>query len=442
LAVSVSVDENPYKLPLDFLFGMAARKNKKRGFLFVSKILGKHIPVTPITSLLSGALLGIRYMESVHQQEVAGKGKVLNALLNKTGEKEIYESLMSQLFVLPEDTLFIGFAETATALGHSVFDLFENAHYIHTTREKMVGLTSTIEFEEEHSHATEQACYCNHDLLVTGGPIVLVDDEITTGKTALNIIESLHKTYPRREYTVLSLLDWRSEENKQSYRALEKKLNITIHTASLLSGTITVEGNPVEHENDQVYAWSDHSVETEVIFTNLEKYTKNKELADVYEPSINSLGYVNHTPYTGLTGRFHGLSHGDTVKIDEYARTIGEILEQTRSGGNALCLGTGEFMYVPMKIASYMGPGVYSQSTTRSPIHRVDADGYAVRNGSAFQSPDDASITNYFYNIIDKHYEDIYLFLERKTEEIYLAPILEKITQIGAKKVFVVTINN
>ena len=34
-------------IALDQLCGFAARRNPKRGFLFVSKVLGKHIPVRP-----------------------------------------------------------------------------------------------------------------------------------------------------------------------------------------------------------------------------------------------------------------------------------------------------------------------------------------------------------------------------------------------------------
>lgn len=46
------------------------------------------------------------------------------------------ENRMDGYVKLDETTLFIGFAETATALGHAVFNTFQsNAIYIHTTRE-------------------------------------------------------------------------------------------------------------------------------------------------------------------------------------------------------------------------------------------------------------------------------------------------------------------
>ena len=65
LSINIEITENPYGLPFDELFTMAARINKKRAFLFVSKVLGKHIPVNPNKSLLVGALLANRYIETV-----------------------------------------------------------------------------------------------------------------------------------------------------------------------------------------------------------------------------------------------------------------------------------------------------------------------------------------------------------------------------------------
>ena len=38
--------------------------------------------------------------------------------------------------------------------------------------------------------------------------VVLVDDEITTGKTALNIIRQIQERFPKKEYVLASLLDW------------------------------------------------------------------------------------------------------------------------------------------------------------------------------------------------------------------------------------------
>jgi hypothetical protein len=66
LTVEVNVLNNPYQFELEQLFQMATRINKKRSFLFVSKVLGKHLAVNPQIPLLVGSLLSMRYKEVVY----------------------------------------------------------------------------------------------------------------------------------------------------------------------------------------------------------------------------------------------------------------------------------------------------------------------------------------------------------------------------------------
>ena len=151
-----------------------------------------------------------------------------------------------------QPTTFIGFAETATALGHAVFSTFENnAKYIHTTREQINERTSIINFEEEHSHATSHRVYARDlQFFQDDSEVVLVDDEITTGKTAINIIQTITAAYPSKKvFTVVSILDWRSAEHRQRYRQLEQELEITIHAVTLIDGAISVTGEPVLDES-------------------------------------------------------------------------------------------------------------------------------------------------------------------------------------------------
>ena len=59
--LDVYIDAIKFNIDKTSLFKLAARKNKKRGFLFVSTVLGKHIPVSPNISLLFGRLLALVY---------------------------------------------------------------------------------------------------------------------------------------------------------------------------------------------------------------------------------------------------------------------------------------------------------------------------------------------------------------------------------------------
>lgn len=412
LLVKITVTNNPYGLSLEQLFAMAARNNKKRAFLFVSKLLGKHIPVHPVKALLSGKMLAERYLEEIEGISLHDQDMLLPAFL-----RENYNTLtniQNQSYKLKNRTIFIGFAETATALGHSVFESFTNAHYIHTTRDVIEGLQSSINFEEEHSHATSHRCYAKEDRFENNDPIVLIDDEITTGKTALNIIRSIQSQYPRKNYTIVSLLDWRSNFDKKKFAELEKELKVKINVVSLLSGEIEVSGNPITTTNSHPTLQYIDSIEQKTTFV----YLKDQQFfADCYEyVSINSNGTKNLTPYMSVTGRF-GVDCAEREYFEGEIATISADLRKRRKGTSTLCLGTGEFMYIPMKIAAQLGDGVSYQSTTKSPVHIVDKKGYGVQTGYAFNSLDDPEVMNYVYNIPFKEYDEVFVFIERSVKE-------------------------
>ena len=160
--MELKVDAGAFRL--DDLIGFAARANAKRGFLFLSKVLGKHWPVTP------------RRMHDIHA------------------------ALAAQVPAdLPGPVVFIAMAETAIGLGQGVFEAYRDAAsciakrlFLHTSRYH-VGDTPIIEFEEAHSHAPRQFLHHAHGcritaiLLLYARSLVLVDDEASTGNTFLNL---------------------------------------------------------------------------------------------------------------------------------------------------------------------------------------------------------------------------------------------------------------
>jgi hypothetical protein len=165
---------------LDALLGFAARANAKRGFLFVSKVLGKHWPVRP------GRMLAI------HERLAAG---VPDA---------------------PGPVLFIAMAETGLGLGQGVFEAWLRTHpgqqalFLQTTRYR-VGTGPIIEFEEAHSHAPRQFLHMpdgaqEQALLKSARTIVLVDDEASTGNTFLNLTQACRRLNPALERVHLAVL--------------------------------------------------------------------------------------------------------------------------------------------------------------------------------------------------------------------------------------------
>ncbi|MBJ8193852.1 phosphoribosyltransferase domain-containing protein, partial [Bacillus cereus] len=61
----------------------------------------------------------------------------------------------------------------------------------------------------------------------------------------LNIIRDIQEHFPRKQYVIASLLDWRTDSDEQAFTDLEAELGITITPLSLLKGKIEVQGVPI-----------------------------------------------------------------------------------------------------------------------------------------------------------------------------------------------------
>ncbi|MEI4791204.1 phosphoribosyltransferase family protein [Bacillus sp. FJAT-53060] len=437
MEVELDLKEGMLQLEKEHLFEMAARVNKKRAFLFVSKVLGKHIPVHPVKPLLVSGLLAMAYAIEQTGKTLLHQDLLVEAL--KTNDHalltEAYDSLKREKLLTGKQPIVIGFAETATALGHGVYDVLEGASYIHTTREQLLDLDPTLVFEEEHSHATDQFCYADEALLHTNRPIILVDDEVTTGRTNINIIRDLHAKYPQHSYTILSILDWRTEEHEEAMLQFQEELGVHITALSLLKGQMVFRGKTLD-EPAYSYEIAEREKTPDLSFHSLRSFFGQVPYS--LSHATNSAG---HTPYIHETGRF-GLSREDTKVIDQAVAEAGLKLKQERKGKQTLCLGTGELMYVPMRLAAHMGEGVLFHSTTRSPIHPVEKDGYAVQNGYAFLSPEDTRIQHYVYNIPKDQYDDVFLFFEKKVSQATLLPLVHLFAERHVKHVHIVTLSD
>lgn len=447
LQVTVSEKDNPFGLPISSLFHMAARNNPKRSFLFVSKLLGKHIPIDPHISLLAGYALAVllcRHLQPERSTELEPLlQQTMKGLTDPTEAPGVYRRLIAERLSVPMPLKLLGFAETATALGHAMFDAFEaNATYLHTTRELLADRESVLQFDEEHSHAVAHRCYAERsDYWDDGEIVVFVDDEMTTGKTTLNLIRDMHAKFPRKRYVVASLLDWRNAASEDAFAALEREFGITIETITLYRGTIEVSGEAFPNGAPQGLLNSVEADGTTVAVKRLEHRVHT--LQSVFQPveavSLDLAGNANHAPYMRQTGRF-GIAAEERRSADEAIRSAAAQLEALRaeSGGNTLVIGTGEFMYVPMRIAAAMHGSVYYQSSTRSPIHPVDRADYAVKDGVTFPSPDDEGVRHYLYNLGAHTYEDVFVILERVTPMERLVPMLEALKHIDCKVIHIV----
>lgn len=309
----LTIEPDPASLCQDFntLIGFGARNNAKRGFLFVSRVLGKHLPVSPAR------------MQAAHE--------ALAELIPTTANDRL---------------MFIGMAETATGLGQGVFEAFHRmrpsleASYVQTTRYWMDS--DPITFEESHSHAPSQCLHETQDLEMarrTDGAnvLVLVDDELSTGRTFANLVQAYRARYPNIERVhLVALCDFSNGEARQRV--------VDVCPGSVTSGCL-VNGR---HHFEPATAESSPGLQP---------------------PAAAQV--ARHAP-AGLTGAFgrRPIDHPLTIHWDDL-----DVLAALRPKDEAITrvrvIGTGEFMHMAFVIGRFLsecGADVTVQSTTRSPI--------------------------------------------------------------------------
>lgn len=105
----------------------------------------------------------------------------------------------------------------------------------------MPGVEAAGGFEEAHSHATSHLLLPEDPRLLAGsGPLVLVDDEFSTGNTVLNTIRDLHARHPRPHYVVVALVDMRSAADRDRLTAFAAELGARVDLIALASGTVSL----------------------------------------------------------------------------------------------------------------------------------------------------------------------------------------------------------
>ncbi len=197
--------------------GLALRENNtKRNFLVVNRFQGKHYPMSP------------------------------------KGIFALFDQLANKLPPTTGETLYIGFAETATAIGARVA-VVRGGYYLQTTREPVENV-SFLPFSEEHSHATEQNLVKEdfEEILPKLSSIVFVEDEVSTGNTILNIIRLLEQHYDNLPpFSVLSLFNFMNDSHKEAYAqkniALHWLLEPPFHPSTFEERAVAFRGDGVYH---------------------------------------------------------------------------------------------------------------------------------------------------------------------------------------------------
>jgi hypothetical protein len=338
------------------LLTFAERHNPKRAFLFVSKILGRHIPACPLAHTRAAQDLAA---------DVARH-------------------------CAPGGVAVMGFAETAVGLGASVHE----ALCRYPTLDVLPYLPSTrhpgdapvwFGFSESHSHATD------HHVLVPGGALVaervrhattlvVVDDEATTGATFAGLVTAaIAAGMGALEQVVLvSYTDW-SQGQAERTIAQATDGRVAVASVALAQGRWHWQADP-----------------------HVEPLPPTP-----LPPRALNVGDVEHGP----NGWRRGLTHtGPAWDVD---RILEATPVHTTAGTGVLAIGTGEFVWDATcfaRAAAQQGLDARFLATTRSPI----LPGGAIATKVSFPDHYGLGIWMHLHNAQAHTWNRILLFVERE----------------------------
>ncbi|WP_328909981.1 phosphoribosyltransferase [Streptomyces sp. NBC_00234] len=361
---------------LQELLGLALRRNPKRAHLLVSNVLGKHVPQKPSVVYGAGFELGERVRDLL-------------------GEAEARRAVV------------LGYAETATGLGHAVADGLGVAPYLHSTRRPVEGVARAGGFEESHSHATSHLLLPEDPALLSGGatgaPLVLVDDEFSTGNTVLNTIRALHELYPRERYVIVALADMRSSADRGRLAEFADEIGARVDLVARSAGTVLLPDGVLERGQDLVAAQEARQAATAPADGAIPAAGTPGDGPAKPAPTRIGLSWPAGVPDGGRHGFTPAHRAALEAALPGMAARIDEALGDAR---RVLVLGFEELMYAPLRLGTALEAvstaEVRYSTTTRSPVLALDDPGYAIRSRLVFPAhdePADGPGDRYAYNV-------------------------------------------
>ena len=345
------------------MFRVAERINPKRAFLFVSTVLGRHIPVYP----------------AEHR-----------AILKQLAKGVTAHLLDGPVFVM-------GFAETAVGIGAGVFDCLRTAHggrdmgYLTTTRFTPSKASDWFVIEENHSHAVDHIIlHPNVDVVQQGvdATLVLVDDETTTGKTFSALAKGLRENGLVFDRVILvTLTDWSDGRAKEAVLGIFEEADVCCVSLE--------QGNWTWTPKDD---WL-HSGLPGKCVVQCPTWIPDAEQSFA-------------APRFGIASSQARQTGEDILTIIEAAGFIPACKDD-----KVLVVGAGEHVWQPMLAAealSARGIDISFITTTRSPILK----GETIRNKFSFPDHYGQGFWMYIHNISPVDWDRIVLFTETSADGV------------------------
>jgi len=290
----------------------------------------------------------------------------------------------------------------------------------------VAGVAAAGSFVEEHSHHTGHLLLPSDPGLLAGPrPLVLVDDELSTGRTAVNTITALHRAAPRAHYVLATLVDLREDALAGLPDGVRVDVVALTRACLTLPPDLAERAAALRAELASATAacgpGGDGAAASARAITPPHAAAHPPSAAAARHPAVGGAAApanacatharVDRTPGAGAPARVlledlgwpaglpAGARHGFTaahhrllaVALPELAADLARVAD-VRAGERTLVLGTEELMAVPLRLAAALadaGHDVRFSTTTRSPAVVVDEPDYALTSGIAFPSHDD-----------------------------------------------------
>lgn len=366
---------------LESLVKIAKRENnKKRSYLYVNVIQGKHMPVDPVISLNLFSIMAEQL-----EREYPG-----------------------------EKLLVIGFAETATAIGASMACKANNvSYYINTTREIIPG-SECICFSEVHSHASEQKLVVDglSEAIKQVDRIVFAEDEVTTGNTIKNLIRMLNQKFPGdvKRFTIISILNSMSLNRIREFR--EKGIEC-----------LYIFKIPEKYRHNDIEKYKYEKLTSSFTGCCCYKF----KLIDIYGRWNSRIVCNINTIQKKLQLFIQQLLH----KVSDFDLH-----------GKILILGTEEFMFPAIMFGEALKNNdqdisVMMHATTRSPIEISTDVQYPLHKRWTLRSMYDSQRITYVYNL--EKYDTVFIVTDaQQIRDESISDLLGALQNIGNTEIILV----
>lgn len=222
-------------------YHLKRENNPLREDAFTVSCLGKLFPVS------SSELIRCRHWLSTLLEDIpsASLSFSFQSSLPKSGGRSDKMKPFDQ-----EEILIVGLTESGIIPAFLMYLAARqrglNTHLIYSSRRPIAGMA----FNEIHSHGP------NHVLPLAGAgsavfkEIWIVEDEITTGNTVMNLMDQLQRHMPMERVRVFAFADFRTNDQKAVLisETTQRQIHCSVHIPNVFNGHGKIPGT-IEHEN-------------------------------------------------------------------------------------------------------------------------------------------------------------------------------------------------